>query len=173
MQTTRQRHPTDWRPDPPARYAGAVDSLVDQVRLVLQRHDVAYDLVARDEISISHGSAQVLLTFSSSTRSVVSLSSKVLSDCDIPADEQLRTLRSLNDRNRSLSFGKFFLDETEGTVVLKYDLLADHMQDEELLNALFAVAQTADDHDDLLQTELGTGLRANERPGREPAGHSA
>lgn len=149
-----------------------MQSLVDEVRLVLQRHGVEYDALSPDELRIHHGSADVQLTCSTGARSVVSLSSDVLSECDIREDGRLRALRGLNDRNRSLSFGKFFYDEEARTIVLRYDLLADHMQDEELLHALYAVAQTADDHDDLLQSELGTGLRASERSRREPVSHN-
>jgi hypothetical protein len=149
-----------------------VHQLVDEVRLVLQRHGVEYDALSPDELRIHHGSAEVQLACQTGARSIVSLSSEVLSECHIPEGGHLRALRSLNDRNRSLSFGKFFYDAESRTIVLRYDLLAEHMQDEELLHALFAVAQTADDHDDLLQSELGTGLRASERSGREPSAHS-
>lgn len=137
--------------------------LLDDVRLALQRGGVEYDVAGSDELRIRHGSAEVLLQLGSGGRSVISLSSDVLSRCEIGADEELGVLKALNDRNRALSFGTFFLTEAADRIVLRYDLLAEHMQDEELLHALHAVAKAADDHDDILQRELGTGLRAGDR----------
>jgi hypothetical protein len=147
-----------------------MNPLVEVVRLILQRRGIDYDMTSTDEIRVRHGSADVCLSFSAGAgRSVISLSADVLSDCRVDAPEDHhRVLRSLNDRNRSLQFGKFFLDEDRAAIVLRYELLADHLQDEELLNGLVAVAQAADDHDDLLLSEFRTGLRASDRSGREP-----
>lgn len=140
--------------------------LLDDVRLALQRSGIEYDLVAGgEELRVTHGSAQVSLTLPRGGRAVVTLASDVLSSCGIAPDDEPAALRALNDRNRALSFGTFFLDEHRDRIVLRYDLLAEHMQDEELLHALLAVAQSADDHDDILQRELGTGLRAQDRSG--------
>jgi hypothetical protein len=44
------------------------------------------------------------------------------------------------------------------------------LQDEELLSAVGSVARTADEHDDALQDDFGTGLRASDRAGRSPVG---
>jgi hypothetical protein len=147
-----------------------MESLVEEVRLIFQRRGISYGALAADELIVHHGSADVVVSFSSSGgRSVISVSADVLSHCEIAPHEQLRALRSLNDRNRSLSFGKFLLNMEAGTIALRYELLADSLQDEELLNALASVARAADDHDDVLQAELGTGLRASDRSGRELA----
>lgn len=150
-----------------------MDRIVDLVRLTMQRRGVSYELLAPDEFLVQHGSAEVRVTFQqSSAGGVIALSADVLSDCAIESGLELRVLRSLNERNRVVQFGKFFLDEDLRTVVLRHEILADVLQDEELLNALGAVARTADDHDDALQDELGTGLRASDRAGRSPVGQA-
>jgi hypothetical protein len=148
-----------------------MDPIVDVLRLMMQRRGVRYELLAPDEFLVQHGSAEVRVTFRrSSAGGVIALSAEVLSDCDIQPGDELRVLRSLNERNRAVEFGKFFLDEHFRTVVLRHEILGDHLQDEELLHALGALARTADDQDDALQDDFGTGLRASDRGGQSPVG---
>ena len=87
----------------------------------------------------------------------------MLDELELAPEEESTALRALNDRNRSVRFAKFMLEQGAGSITLEYDLLGDYLQPEELINAVTAVAQMADDHDDLLREELGGGRRAADR----------
>ena len=78
-------------------------------------------------------------------------------------EEEFRLLRSLNERNRTLPYGKFFFDAAAGEIHVEYELLGDELQDAEFVNALTTVARLADDHDDVLMDEVGHGRRAADR----------
>jgi Putative bacterial sensory transduction regulator len=69
----------------------------------------------------------------------------------------------LNERNRTLPYGKFFFDPAAGEIHVEYELLGDDLQESEIINALTTVARLADDHDDVLVGELGHGRRAADR----------
>lgn len=114
-----------------------------------------------DGFLIPEGSAIVALDFYDweSGQSVVSVHADVLVDLRLTPDGRLRALESVNARNLYSKFGKFFLDEQRDAIVLEYDLLADAMDLEELLNAVQAVAHLADQADDDLREVLGTGMR--------------
>ena len=84
------------------------------------------------------------------------ISACVLDEVDLATRTSSALLRSLNERNRSLPYGKFFFDRPRGEIQVEYELLGDHLQDAEFMNALTTVAELADDHDDLLKQELAT-----------------
>jgi hypothetical protein len=47
------------------------------------------------------------------------------------------------------------LYDSERVVSLEYDLLGDHLQEDELMTALALIAREADHHDDVLQQKFG------------------
>ena len=115
-------------------------------------------------LRIPHGSAEVLVDFDDlAGGTVIRVSALVLDELDLAPEDEPSALRALNDRNRSVRFAKFMLDAGATSVRLEYDLLGDYLQPEELINAVTAVAQMADDHDELLREELGGGRRAADR----------
>ncbi len=59
------------------------------------------------------------------------------------------------------------LDEEHGAILVEYDLLGDHLQEDELMTALATIARLADRQDDVLQLRFG-GARAFEREGSSP-----
>jgi hypothetical protein len=143
--------------------------LDETVRMVLQQRAIEHYLGPTGVVTIPYGSAEIRVeTRVAAGQSIVSVTADVLSE--IGTDEQLElpVLRAMNERNRSAPFGRFSYDLERGTIVAEYEILAGSMQDEELMNAVTAVARLADDHDDVLQSELGVGLRASDRLGREP-----
>jgi Putative bacterial sensory transduction regulator len=147
-----------------------VDEVAEQVRLTLQRRGVRFEEPANGRFRIQHGSADVDVEVRSSAgATVIKTSALVLDAMDADSETELRVLRSLNDRNRALPYGKFWFDAEKGEVAVEYDMLGDHLQDPELMTALVSIAGLADDHDDLLQEELGTGRRAADRAGRDVA----
>ncbi len=87
----------------------------------------------------------------------------ILDHVQLDDESEFKLLRGLNERNRVVPYGKFFFDGLRGEIHVEYELLGDHLQDEEFLYALTTVAELADDHDDSLQQELKTGRRGIDR----------
>jgi hypothetical protein len=134
---------------------------------MLQAKGIQYRTEGDGSLRIDYGSAEVILGFRwSAGETVITVSAVVLDHISVDADAELRMLRSLNDRNRTMPFGKFFLDQNEGAIRVEYEILGDHLQEPELMSALVAVASLADEHDDVMQKEFGAGRRAAERLGR-------
>jgi hypothetical protein len=141
-------------------------AVLEEVRLILQRRGVGYVEAAGGTLHIQYGSAEARIGFRrAADATIVTVSSVVLDHVQVEGDTELRLLRSLNDRNRRLPFGKFFLDLESGELVIEYEILGDELDEPELMTALVAVASLADDHDDLIQEEFETGRRAAERHG--------
>lgn len=141
--------------------AAAIHQLVEGA---LSERGIRFDRDEDDALRIPHGSAEVLVGFDDlAGGTVIRVSALVLDELELVPDSESAALRALNDRNRSVRFAKFILEHGAGSITLEYDLLGDYLQAEELINAVTAVAQMADDHDDLLRDELGGGRRAADR----------
>lgn len=91
------------------------------------------------------------------TQTLIQIRSNVLTHLD--GGEAASILREANRLNCETSFGKWVYYADETALCLEYDLLADHLQEAELMTALAAVARLADSHDDTLKGILG-GRRA-------------
>ena len=142
-----------------------LDEVTQQVRLTL--HERGIDYVRLDGALLVHyGSADVEIAFRSDTGTTIDVSSCVLDELELTPEREIQILRSINDRNRSLRFGAFHLDAEERKLYVRYELVGDFLQPEELMNALTAIAHVADDHDDLMMREFGTGRRGSDRAGR-------
>jgi type III secretion system-like peptide-binding chaperone len=87
-------------------------------------------------------------------QTVIALRAPVLRD--IPTASGFTPLLTrLNELNCISHFGKWSFYASERLVVLEYDLLGDHLQENELMTALTTLARLADQQDDLLQREFG------------------
>jgi len=84
---------------------------------------------------------------------LVQLRSDVLRD--VSPNATTRVLEELNSLNCSTLFGKWVYHIAQHVVALEYDLLGDHLHENELMTALTMVARLADRHDDLLQAQFG------------------
>lgn len=91
---------------------------------------------------------------------VITLRSPVLSDISLGHVATEEVLLEVNKRNCDTHFGKWVFYEDVRVIAVEYDLLGDHLQEEELLTAIAAIARLADSGDDALQQQLGTGRRA-------------
>jgi len=108
-------------------------------------------------------SALLLLGFTEvGHQTVITLRAPVLRDVS-STSEPTALLERLNDLNCASHFGKWAFYANERLVVLEYDLLGDHLQENELMTALTTLARLADQQDDLLQREFG-GRRSFEEP---------
>ncbi|MCA1695104.1 MAG: YbjN domain-containing protein [Actinobacteria bacterium] len=107
-----------------------------------------------DGFSLRFSSAIVHLTLGMLGKQVlIQLRSNVL--CDLPSSATGRILTEINRLNCASFFGKWVYYVEERLIALEYDLLGDHLQEEELMTALATVARLADRHDDILQGVLG------------------
>src|SRR4051794_30173681 len=139
----------------------AVHQLVEGA---LIERGVRFERAEDSTLRVPHGSAEVRIEIDDlAGGTVIRVSALVLDEFDLGPDQESTALRALNDRNRNVRFAKFMLDQSKASITLEYDLLGDYLQPEELINAVTAVAQLADDHDDLLRDELGSGRRAADR----------
>jgi len=105
-------------------------------------------------------------------RTMVRLRSHVLEGLDVLSENRLDVLEHINALNQSALFGRFYLDADRSTIVLEHELLGEDLNADELINALYAIGLVADQTDDDLQRELGTGRRAVELPPAENDGGS-
>lgn len=138
--------------------------VVEFVQATLRAREVAFEPEEGSLLRLPHGSAEVVLEFDDLGGGlVIRVSAVVLDELDLEDDREVAALRAVNDRNRTLRFGKFTCEREGGRIRLEYDLLGNWLQAEELMNAVASVAQIADDHDDLLRDELGSGRRAADR----------
>lgn len=133
------------------------------VETILTDRELRFDREG-PRLRVPHGSAEVFIDIDDlGGASIISVNAIVLDEVDLDGEREILALRAVNDRNKSIRFGKLLLDVTDRRIRLEYNLLGDFLQPAEIMNALTSVAQMADDHDDLLQGELGSGRRAADR----------
>lgn len=143
------------------------ERIIQQVHGILAREDIRFALSDDRNsffVPVPHGSAAVLIDFHHWGRdqTMISLRSDVLVDVRTTDDNRLQILEHLNALNQGSLYGRFYLDADGSTVVLRHDLLGDYLQAGELINALYTVGLLADQADDQLMHEFGTGVRASD-----------
>ncbi len=113
--------------------------------------------------SLRFASAQLNLGFATlGKQTVITLRAPVLRE--VPVESRADAILAvLNRLNRESHFGKWAFYDAERVIALEYDLLGDHLQENELMTALAMLARLADQQDDLLQQQFG-GSRAFEGP---------
>jgi Putative bacterial sensory transduction regulator len=113
------------------------------------------------DYSLRFSSAQLNIGLASiGEQNLLTLRAPVLREVPIESQSDA-ILAALNCLNCESHFGKWALYEAERVIALEYDLLGDHLQENELMTALATLARLADQQDDLLQQQFG-GLRAFE-----------
>ena len=142
----------------------ADDRIVQQVMGILAMNDINYMTnEAQSVFLVPAGSAGIFVSFSEwRDGTVITLRAKVLENVDKSDERRAVMMAALNEMNGSVPFGCFHYDEGEGVVELDYQLLGDHLQAEEFMNALGVIAGTADDIDDRLRDLIGSGVRAQD-----------
>ena len=126
-----------------------------QVVSILHNNGLAYSTID-DELVLRFSSAVVHLSFPMlGEQKLIQLRSTVLSGVSTPDAPTQTILGEMNRLNRVSIFGKWVFYPDEQLVVLEYDLLGDHLQEDELMTALAMIARLADTHDDQLQRILG------------------
>lgn len=149
----------------------SVEKVADQVRGIFGREKVPFsesDDGAGFQV-LSGSTGAFIQLYSWVDKTVVEIYSWVLSDVDSSGDRLLKTLQVINDWNRGSRFGTLWLDPEKGVIVLEHHILGDELDASELMNALDGVIFRADNLDDELIKELGTG-RSWEEVAKEAAG---
>lgn len=133
--------------------------IIRQIKAILDGNDLNW--TERDGVvALRFASAVVTMTLVPwGSQNVIQLQANVLRGLNESSEGSV--LREVNALNCESFFGKWSYYADEDTLAVEYDLLADHMQEAELMTALASVARAADYHDDLLQQRLG-GHRAIE-----------
>jgi hypothetical protein len=148
-----------------------LERVVEQVHGILGLGGVPFSMSDdRSSFLVLSGSARMIIVFRRWGESVVvSTRSVVLDEVDSSGDRLLQIYERLNALNEERFFGKLYLQKP-GTIMLEYDLLGDQLDAQELLHALSTISSMADELDDVLSTELGTGVKAEEIAKRAQGG---
>jgi Putative bacterial sensory transduction regulator len=124
----------------------------------------------RTSFLVQHGSARLFVVFRRWNESVVvSVRAFVLDEVDASGDRLLKVYDRLNALNGERFFGKLYF-QPPGAIILEYDLLGDELDSKELMHALATISSMADELDDSLSAELGTGVKAEEMAKRAQGG---
>lgn len=130
-----------------------------QVEAILDSNQIPWSW-SEERFAMRFASTMVFVGFIQvGAQTIITLHAPVLQHLNLDAARASIVLASLNDLNRSTRFGKWTLYEEQHMIGLEYDLLGDHLQEDELLTALATLARQADQQDDLLQDQHG-GQRA-------------
>jgi hypothetical protein len=130
-----------------------------QVTAILEANSLAWTETPAGGMYLRFSSAGVSIEVDSwGSQTLIQISSNVLSEVEA---ESRRALKEVNRLNAASGFGRWVYYKKSRTIAIEYDLLGDHLQENELMTGLAALARAADYHDDQLQRILG-GLRAFE-----------
>ena len=138
------------------------ERIVQQVSGILGMSNVKF-MTSPDQqgFLVPSGSAGVFISFVDwGGSTLVGLRSVVLAQVDSSEERRQKVLEAINEKNRQVAFGCFYLEADQGWVVYDYHLLGDQLQAQELMTALTAIASTADQVDDELRDAIGSGVRA-------------
>jgi hypothetical protein len=133
------------------------ERIIRQVKAILDGNNLGW--TERDGvIALRFASAFVTVNLVAwGAQTVIQLHANVLRGLGERTENEV--LREVNALNCESFFGKWSFYADEGAIALEYDLLADHLQEAELMTGLASIARAADYYDDLLQERLG-GRRA-------------
>ncbi|OBK22394.1 T3SS (YopN, CesT) and YbjN peptide-binding chaperone 1 [Mycobacterium asiaticum] len=130
-----------------------------QIVAILEANALGWAETSSGELHLRFSSAAITIQLADwGAQTLIHISSQVLSGV---AAGTKRILMELNELNMKSHFGRWVYYRDSRAIAVEYDLLGDHLQENELMTALAAVARVADYHDDALQQKFG-GARAFE-----------
>ena len=150
-----------------------MEQVVDQVYGILSKEGIHFD--SREdgnEYRVRFDSAYVFVSFEERADTiVVSLRCPLLQEVDEVVAGREKLLTAVNDLNGSIMFGKACWYADRKLVELEHYLRGNDLQAKDLIHALRTLASTAEERDDAMQKDLGTGKRGSDvwtTPGEEP-----
>lgn len=130
-----------------------------QIAAILEANSLTWTEAPGGHMYLRFDSAGVSIDVGSwGLQTIIHLRSNVLSK--VEADTK-QTIKEVNRLNMQAQFGRWVFYKKLRTIAIEYELLGDHLQENELMTGLAALARAADHHDDHLKHLLG-GLRAFE-----------
>lgn len=137
----------------------AIEHVRNQIAAILEANSLTWSETAAGGMHLRFSSAGVSIELTSwGTQTVIQISADVLTAIDATGRVACRDVNRLNAESR---FCRWVYYSEAKTISVEYDLLGDHLQENELMTCLAALARAADYHDDHLQKLLG-GRRAFE-----------
>lgn len=134
-------------------------SLYRQITGILEANSMTWTETFSGGIYLRFSSAGVSIEITHwGSQTLIEISSQVLTEVESEVDHVLREVNRLNGESH---FSRWVFYAESRTIAVEYDLLGDHLQENELMTALAALARAADYHDDHLQKLIG-GRRAFE-----------
>lgn len=128
-----------------------------QVCSILEANSLTWTETAEGGIFLRFSSAGVSIDLRPwGEQTLIHFSSPVLSE--VAAETEV-VLREVNQLNKASHFARWVYYDDSQEIALEYDLLGDHLQENELMTALSSIARLADFQDDRLQQKLN-GRRA-------------
>lgn len=132
----------------------SVDAVKRQVLAILESNGLRWSEHDGD-LTMRFSSALLWLRFVVvGHQTVIALRAPILRRLPLEAQGPALLAR-INELNCHSRFGKWVLYPDEQLVALEYDLLGDHLQENELMTAVTLIARLADQQDDVLQKEFG------------------
>lgn len=130
-----------------------------QVAAVLEANSLTWTPTPAGGMYLRFSSAGVAIEVGTwGSQTLIQIRSNVLSGVEAATKTVLKEMNRLNEESQ---FGRWVYYKKSRTVAVEYDLIGDHLQENELMTGLAALARAADFHDDQLQRTLG-GVRAFE-----------
>ena len=130
-----------------------------QIAAILEANSLSWAETATGGMHLRFSSAGVTIELREwGTQTVIQISADVLTEIDAIGRVACRDVNRLNAESH---FCRWVYYSDTKTIAVEYDLLGDHLQENELMTCLAALARAADYHDDHLQKLLG-GCRAFE-----------
>lgn len=130
-----------------------------EVSAILEANSLSWTSAPNNVMYLRFSSAGVAIEVGSwGSQTLIQIRSNVLSKVEAATKHVLKEVNRLNEESR---FGRWVYYKESRTIAIEYDLLGDHLQENELMTGLAALARAADFHDDQLQRSLG-GVRAFE-----------
>lgn len=130
-----------------------------QIAAILEANSLAWTSGPNNGIYLRFSSAGVAIEVGHwGSQTLIQIRSSVLSKVEATTK---RVLKEVNRLNEESQYGRWVYYRKPRMIAVEYDLLGDHLQENELMTSLAALARAADYHDDLLQRLLG-GVRAFE-----------
>lgn len=130
-----------------------------QIAAILEANSLTWKDTPAGGMYLRFSSAGVAIEVGAwGSQTLIQIRSNVLSGVEAATKTVLKEVNRLNEESQ---FGRWVYYKKSRTVAVEYDLIGDHLQENELMTGLAALARAADFHDDHLQHVLG-GLRAFE-----------
>lgn len=130
-----------------------------QIAAILEANALTWSKTPTDGMYLRFSSAGVSIELSGwGAQTLIQICADVLTDIESPGRLARREVNRLNAESQ---FCRWVYYRESKTIAVEYDLLGDHLQENELMTSLAALARAADYHDDHLKQTLG-GRRAFE-----------